>query len=126
VRRDHDRAEASDEDRARDRIGIRRAAPDAGMAGALADALVDCTTGGASVGFMLPLDTERAEAFWVDTLASAARGERTVLVAEEPDTGTVVGTAQVILTAPENQPQRGEIAKMLVHRRARRRGSAKS
>jgi ribosomal protein S18 acetylase RimI-like enzyme len=47
---------------------------------------------------------------------------RIVLVAEEQDTGAVVGTVQVVLTAPENQPHRGEIAKMLVHRRARRRG----
>jgi GNAT superfamily N-acetyltransferase len=33
-----------------------------------------------------------------------------------------VGTAQVILAQPENQPHRGDLAKMLVHRRARRRG----
>lgn len=45
-----------------------------------------------------------------------------VLVAEERDTGAVLGTVQVILRTPENQPHRGEIAKMLVHRRARRRG----
>ena len=122
VGRDHDRAGVSDQDRTRDRIGIRRAVPEAGVDGALAEVLVDCTQGGASVGFMLPLDNERAEAFWVDTLASAARGERIVLIAEEHDTGTVIGTVQVILTAPENQPHRGEIAKMLVHRRARRRG----
>jgi GNAT superfamily N-acetyltransferase len=122
VGRDHDRAGVSDQDRTRDRIGIRTAVPEAGVAGALAEVLVDCTQRGASVGFMLPLDNERAEEFWVDTLASAARGERIVLVAEEPDTGTVIGTVQVILTAPENQPHRGEIAKMLVHRRARRRG----
>ena len=38
----------------------------------------------------------------------------------------VLGTVQVILAAPENQPHRGELAKLLVHRRARRRGVAES
>jgi GNAT superfamily N-acetyltransferase len=84
--------------------------------------LVDCVEGGASVGFMLPIEPARAESFWTRMLASSERGERIVLVPEERDTGAVVGTVQVILDAPENQPHRGEIAKMLVHRRARRRG----
>ena len=88
----------------------------------LADVLVDCVEGGASVSFMLPLERERAEAFWVDMLESASRGERIVLVAQADESGAVVGTVQVILTAPENQPHRGEIAKMLVPRHARRRG----
>jgi GNAT superfamily N-acetyltransferase len=105
-----------------DRVAIRRAGAVAGDAGALAGVLIDCVEGGASVGFMLPLTRERAEAFWTRTLDSTARGERIVLVAEERDTGAVVGTVQVILAAPENQPHRGEIAKMLVLRRARRRG----
>ncbi|HXM54665.1 MAG TPA: GNAT family N-acetyltransferase [Candidatus Dormibacteraeota bacterium] len=103
-------------------IRIRSADRTDGDAGALAGVLVDCVEGGASVGFMLPLGPERAEAFWTGMLASAARGERIVLVAEDADTRAVVGTVQVILQAPENQPHRGEIAKMLVHRRARRRG----
>src|SRR5204862_254603 len=71
---------------------------------------------------VLPLGRERAEAFWAGVLDGASRGERIVLVAEERDTGAVVGTAQVILAMPENQPHRGEVAKMLVRRRARRRG----
>src|SRR5262249_19779868 len=40
----------------------------------------------------------------------------------EDSTGAIVGTAQLILAQPENQPHRGDLAKMLVHRRARRRG----
>jgi GNAT superfamily N-acetyltransferase len=43
-----------------------------------------------------------------------------VLVAE--DWVGICGTVQVILNLPENQPHRGDVAKMLVHRRARRRG----
>ena len=105
------------------RIAVRHADPtDESLAGALADVLLDCVAGGASVGFMLPLERERAEAFWTSMLASASRGERILLVAEEPDTGTIVGTVQVIFAAMENQPHRGEVAKMLVHRSARRRG----
>jgi GNAT superfamily N-acetyltransferase len=97
---------------------------DNNAAAGLADVLVDCVEGGASVGFMLPLTRERAEAFWIDALESASRGERVVIIAEDSPSGGVVGTVQVVLTAPENQPHRGEIAKMLVHRRARRRGVA--
>jgi len=92
------------------------------LAAGLAGVLIDCVEGGASVGFMLPLDRERAEAFWSGVLDDAARGERIVLVAEERDTGVVVGTVQVALRTPENQPHRGDLAKMLVLRRARRRG----
>lgn len=87
----------------------------------LADVLLDCVEGGASVGFMHPFDRQRADAFWTGTLQSAARGERIVFFAED-DEGTVLGTVQVILTSPENQPHRGEVSKMLVRREARQRG----
>ncbi len=36
--------------------------------------------------------------------------------------GAITGTVQVLLKQPENQPHRADIAKMLVHRRARRQG----
>lgn len=87
----------------------------------LSDVLIDCVEGGASVSFMLPMTRAKAETFWRGTAASAARGERVVLAAED-ETGAIVGTAQIILDQPENQPHRGDLAKMLVHRRARRRG----
>ena len=87
----------------------------------LADVLIDCVEGGASVSFMLPLPRAKAEAFWREVSASTARGERLVFVAEDAS-GAVVGTVTVILNLPENQPHRGDVAKMLVHRRARRRG----
>jgi len=89
----------------------------------LADVLIDCVEGGASVGFMLPLDREKAEQFWHDVFADGAAGGRIVLVAVGHD-GAVIGTVQVVLAAPENQPHRGEITKMLVRRDARRRGAA--
>ena len=87
---------------------------------ALADVLVDCVDGGASVGFMLPMTRAKALAFWRKAAAGAARGERVLLVAA--DAAGIVGTVQVILDQPENQPHRADVAKMLVHRRARRRG----
>jgi len=87
----------------------------------LSEVLIDCVESGAGVSFMLPMTRAKAEDFWRSTAASVARGERVVLVAEDP-AGTIVGTVQVIWAQPENQPHRGEIAKMLVHRRARRQG----
>jgi GNAT superfamily N-acetyltransferase len=101
---------------------IHRADADAATAEALADVLLDCVESGASVGFMYPLPRDKAIAFWQSILASAARGERIVLVAEEVETGVIHGTVQVVLAMPDNQPHRADVAKMQVHRRARRRG----
>lgn len=95
----------------------------------LADVLVDCVEGGASVSFMLPLTRARATAFWRKVAEGVARGERVLLVArrqaagDEGD-GDIVGTVQLILDLPENQPHRADVAKMLVHRSARRQGVA--
>ncbi len=87
----------------------------------LSEVLIDCVEGGASVSFMLPMTREKAHAFWNASAASAARGERFIVVAED-DTGSIVGTLTVILNLPENQPHRADVAKMLVHRKARRLG----
>ena len=86
----------------------------------LADILIDCVEGGASVSFMSPLTRERATAFWRKVARGVAAGERALLIAE--DTQGLCGTVQLILEQPENQPHRADLAKMLVHRRARRRG----
>ena len=90
---------------------------------ALAEVLIACVDGGASVSFMHPLSRDRAEAFWRVVVDGVGRGDRILLVAED-EAGIVVGTVQVLLSMPENQPHRGEIAKLLVHPRARRRGIA--
>ena len=87
----------------------------------LNEVLIDCVEGGASVSFMLPMTREKAERFWRHVAASLARGERIVHAAEDA-AGRIVGTVQVIIDQPENQPHRGDLAKMLVHRRARRQG----
>jgi len=71
---------------------------------ALADVLIDCVEGGASVGFMLPLPRERALAFW---------------------RGVADAAVQLVLALPDNQPHRGDVAKMLVRGSSRRRGVAR-
>lgn len=86
----------------------------------LADVLIDCADGGASVSFMHPLSTEQALAFWRNVAADAARGARALFVAE--DAQGIVGTVQLVLAQPDNQPHRADLSKMLVHRRARRLG----
>jgi GNAT superfamily N-acetyltransferase len=104
-----------------DTFRIRQADADPAVIEALADVLIDCVEGGASVSFMAPLSRDRAIAFWRGMFDSASRGERLVLVAEDGQLG-VIGTVQVILSMPDNQPHRAEVAKMLVRRDARRRG----
>jgi len=96
------------------------AAPTAAELQALAEVLADCVAGGASVSFMHPLAPERALAFWQQTARSVERGERALLVAD--DEHGICGTVQLLLAQPENQPHRADLAKMLVHRRARQRG----
>jgi GNAT superfamily N-acetyltransferase len=81
---------------------------------------MDCVEGGASVSFMHPLTRDRAEAFWRRVAADVATGAKVLLVAE--DASGICGTVQLLLHQPENQPHRADVAKMLVHRRARRQG----
>ncbi|KVG21095.1 GNAT family N-acetyltransferase [Burkholderia ubonensis] len=88
---------------------------------ALSDVLIDCVEGGASVSFMLPISRDTAARFWRQVADGVIRGERILLVAERVD-GRVVGTVQLITALPENQPHRADVAKMLVHRDARRQG----
>ena len=88
----------------------------------LAAVLADCVEGGASVSFMAPFSHEQAREVFEATAAEVEAGRRLILAAF--DDGRVVGTVQVILALPPNQPHRAEIAKLLVHRSARRRGIA--
>ncbi|HVZ44797.1 MAG TPA: GNAT family N-acetyltransferase [Ramlibacter sp.] len=108
-----------------DAITVRRVAPGEaeGLIDALADLLIDCVEGGASVGFMLPITHERAARFWREVAGGVDRGERVLLVAHDAQ-GCLVGTVQLILSLPENQPHRADVAKMQVASRARRQGIA--
>ena len=103
------------------RCEVRRLdAPTESQLQSLAEVLIDCVEGGASVSFMQPLSPQRALAFWRGVAQAVERGERALLVAE--DATGIVGTVQLVLAQPENQPHRAEVSKMLVHRRARRLG----
>jgi GNAT superfamily N-acetyltransferase len=86
----------------------------------LADVLIDCVEGGASVSFMHPLTRDRAVSFWRRVAEDVAVEKRALLVAE--DARGLCGTVQLVFDLPENQPHRADLAKMLVHRRARRQG----
>lgn len=101
---------------------IRALSPDQALAAApaLAEVLADCVAGGASVSFMAGVTLERLERFWRDQ-AEAARVDGRAILAAELD-GAIVGVVQVIPIHIDNQPHRAEIAKMLVHRKARRAG----
>jgi GNAT superfamily N-acetyltransferase len=88
----------------------------------LAAVLADCVAGGASVSYMDPFSHEQARIAFEGFAAEVDQGRRLLLAAFDGD--TVVGTVQVILAVPPNQPHRGEVAKLLVHRSARRRGVA--
>jgi ribosomal protein S18 acetylase RimI-like enzyme len=69
---------------------------------------------------MSPLSRERALSFWHAMAVAVANGERILLVAR---TGNqIVGTVQVIVAMPDNQPHRGDIAKLQVHSSARKHG----
>jgi ribosomal protein S18 acetylase RimI-like enzyme len=85
--------------------------------------LVDCVEGGASVGFTWPFSRTDARAFFEGVAAEVEQGRRLLVAAF--DDGELMGTVQVILALPPNQPHRGEITKLLVHRSARKRGVAR-
>lgn len=88
----------------------------------LSDVLIDCVEGGASVSFMAPFGRKRSLAFWERVAQDVSQGKRLLLIAE--DEQGICGTVQLIFDLPENQPHRADLVKMLVHRRARRRGIA--
>jgi ribosomal protein S18 acetylase RimI-like enzyme len=80
---------------------------------------------GASVSFILPFSQDDAKAFWRDqTLPAVTAGLRSVLLARWE--GRIVGSVQLDLATPPNQPHRAEVRKLLVHPEARRRGIAAS
>jgi ribosomal protein S18 acetylase RimI-like enzyme len=93
--------------------------------GMLADVLHAVVHTGAGVTFIVPFSLDDARAFWREKVLPGVRaGTRRVLVARQG--ARIVGTVQVDLAMPPNQQHRGEVAKLLVHPDARRRGIARS
>ncbi len=92
------------------------------LAVGLADLLIDCVAGGASVGYMHPLDRQKADRYWLTALQSVQNAGRVILVAVAKDSGSIIGTVSLMLDLPENQPHRADVSKMLVLRSARKQG----
>ena len=97
--------------------------PKNGVVSGLADLLLDAVDSNAGISFMSDLTREGAEAWWRSTLAGAS--PRTVILTARDESG-IVGTVQIQPAWAPNQPHRGDVAKMMVHRRARGRGIARA
>jgi GNAT superfamily N-acetyltransferase len=86
----------------------------------LAGVLVDCVAAGASVSFMHPFGREAATTYFHKVAGEISRGETILLAARHR--GRIVGTVQLGVAMPPNQPHRADVKKLLVHRDARRHG----
>lgn len=100
-----------------DAAETRAALPD------LCEILSDCVNGGASVGFMQPHAPDDAVPYW-QGVAEAVEAGTTLLAVARID-GKAVGTVQVGFATMPNQPHRGDLKKLLVHRSARGKGLAR-
>jgi len=86
--------------------------------------LAACVEQGASIGFILPLSDAANRRFWSETVAPGlAQGTRLLFAARQE--GRVVGSVQLVLDTPANQPHRAEVVKLLVHPDCRRQGLAR-
>jgi GNAT superfamily N-acetyltransferase len=88
--------------------------------GVLADVLLDCVAGGASVSFMASLSKAEADSFFQKVVEGVQRGDRILLGAFID--AKLVGTVQIVFATPPNQPHRADVAKLLVLRSARGQG----
>jgi GNAT superfamily N-acetyltransferase len=86
----------------------------------LTDLLADAVAGGASVGFLSPLSREDALKWWRALAAPVANGVLALWVAQDGE--RVLGTVQLRFASMPNGAHRAEVAKLLVHRDARRAG----
>jgi GNAT superfamily N-acetyltransferase len=90
----------------------------------LAEVLHAVVHGGAGVSFCVPFSLDEARAFWAQEVVPGVRARtRRVVVARLA--ARIVGTVQVDLALPPNQPHRAEVAKLLVHPSVRRQGLAR-
>jgi len=87
---------------------------------ALVELLRDSVDGGASVGFLPPLEATEARAYWEGVLAELGSASRGLALAWVD--GRVAGTAQLVEAGKANARHRAEVSKVLVHSAFRRRG----
>jgi GNAT superfamily N-acetyltransferase len=105
-----------------DRLGAASFEQDVDMLGEVLRAVVHA---GAGVSFIVPFSLDDARAFWLDKVLPGVRARtRRVVVARW--SARIVGTVQLDLAVPPNQQHRAEVAKLLVHPTARRRGIART
>jgi len=90
----------------------------------LAALLCEAVNGGASVSFLPPLDMATWRGFWRRVIEAIGEGTRILLVARIDR--EVVGTVQLDIATPPNQPHRADVAKLLVSRALRRQGVARA
>jgi hypothetical protein len=72
--------------------------------GALAEVLVDCVDGGASVSFMAPFSKAAAEKFFEKLLPEVESGSHILLAAYAGS--NLVGTVQIVAATPPNAASR--------------------
>jgi ribosomal protein S18 acetylase RimI-like enzyme len=93
--------------------------------GGLSQILHACVHEGASVGFVLPFELADAEAYWRASVAPALdKRDRRLFLARLG--GKLIGSVQLGLATPPNQPHRAELAMLLVHPGAHRMGVARA
>ena len=85
----------------------------------LARLLVDTLESGSAVSFLVPLALEQAEDWWRRTTAAAGAG---AIHRVARDAEGIVGTVQLLPARAQTQRHRAEIVKLMIDRRARRRG----
>ena len=85
--------------------------------------LIACVAGGASIGFLAPLEPADAEVYWRKVIGDLGGGYRTILIAREAD-GRIVGSAQLACESKPNGRHRAEVQKVMVQPSHRRRGIA--
>lgn len=86
----------------------------------LTDILVMSVAGGASIGFLPPLDRADAEAYWRGVQVAMDKGKIVLLLATE--NGKAYGTVQLAFSSKENARHRAEVQKLMVNPRSRRHG----
>jgi GNAT superfamily N-acetyltransferase len=102
---------------------VRRVEPGgvAGIRPRLGELLIDSVEHGASVGFLVPLSANEADAYWRRIERKVSDGVVILFVAGA-DGEPIVGTVQLDIDTMPNQPHRATVSKLLVHSAARRQG----
>jgi acetyltransferase len=86
--------------------------------------LQDVVNQGGTIGFMPPVSSEEASAYWQDVIQALRGPLRVLVVARDDDTrdGQVVGSVQLDLCGRSNGLHRAEVMKVMVHSKHRKKG----